>query len=228
MRKSEDLEDRSRPRAARKATRRPKKTVAVPPFKAKANGNGNGAVIHKLGERVRALRLERQWTLEELAVRSRVSRSSLSKIERDEVSPTYDVIQRVAQGFNVPVVEFFSAAQSPQVIARRTVSKADELEIHQGRGYLYQLLCNELSTKKMLPYLATIKARSIEEAGGYVHHSGEEFLFVLSGQITFFTEHYAPVALDPGDSIYIDSHMGHACVSRSKTSAKVLWIVTET
>ena len=222
------MANRSRPHAVRKAAGRPKKPV-VSSRKPKANGNGNGggAVIHKLGDRVRALRLERQWTLEELAVRSRVSRSSLSKIERDEVSPTYDVIQRVAQGFDVPVVEFFSAAQSPHVVARRAVSKADELEIHQGQGYLYQLLCNELSTKKMLPYLATIKARSIEEAGGYVHHAGEEFLFVLSGQITFFTEHYAPVALDPGDSIYIDSHMGHACVSRSKTSAKVLWIVTE-
>jgi transcriptional regulator with XRE-family HTH domain len=185
------------------------------------------ASIKKLGARVQTLRAAHGWTLGELAVRCGVSRSSLSKIERDEVSPTYDAIQRIALGFNIPVVELFSEQSSAPALGRRTVSRADQGETHQGRGYLYHLLCNELSTKKMLPYLATIDARSIGEAGGYVRHSGEEFLFVLSGTVQFFTEHYAPVVLEVGDSIYLDSQMGHTCISLSSGAAKVLWITTD-
>ena len=185
------------------------------------------AAIKKLGARLQALRATRGWTLGELATRCGVSRSSLSKIERDEVSPTYDVIQRIARGFDIPVVELFSEKTPGPALGRRAVGRAGQVETHQGRGYLYQLLCNELSTKRMLPYLATIDARSLQEAGGYVHHSGEEFLFVLSGTVQFFTEHYAPVMLETGDSIYLDSQMGHACISLSDTPAKVLWIATD-
>jgi transcriptional regulator with XRE-family HTH domain len=183
--------------------------------------------IRKLGARLQALRTARGWTLGELATQCGVSRSSLSKIERDEVSPTYDVIQRIARGFDIPVAELFSQAAAGPALGRRAVGRADQTETHQGRGYLYQLLCNELSTKKMLPYLATVDARTLQEAGGYVHHSGEEFLFVLSGTVQFFTEHYAPVVLEKGDSIYLDSQMGHACVSLSDSPAKVLWIATD-
>ena len=183
--------------------------------------------IHKLGGRVQTFRAERGWTLGELAAHSGVSRSSLSKIERDEVSPTYDVIQRIARAFAIPVVELFGQTAGAPTFARRVIGRAGQAETHQGRGYLYQLLCSELSTKAMLPYLATINARTLKEAGGYVRHSGEEFLFVLSGEVEFLTEHYAPVSLKVGDSIYLDSQMGHACISISDEPAKVLWTATE-
>lgn len=188
---------------------------------------GDAVEIHKLGGRVQAFRTDRGWTLGDLASQSGVSRSSLSKIERDEVSPTYDVIQRIARAFGIPVVELFGQAPGAPTFARRIVGRAGQAETHQGRGYLYQLLCSELSTKAMLPYLATVNARSLKEAGGHVRHSGEEFLFVLSGEVAFLTEHYAPVTLAVGDSIYLDSQMGHACISVSEEPAKVLWIATD-
>jgi transcriptional regulator with XRE-family HTH domain len=200
---------------------------AAPGREPAGDPRGDDPSIRQLGARLQALRAARGWTLGELASQCGVSRSSLSKIERNEVSPTYDAIQRIARGFDIPVVEFFSEKSDRTALGRRAVGRADDAEMHQGRGYVYQLLCNELSTKSMLPYVATINARSLQEAGGYIRHAGEELLFVLSGSVEFFTEHYAPVRLAVGDSIYLDSQMGHACVSTSEVPAKVLWIVSD-
>jgi len=55
-----------------------------------------------------------------------------------------------------------------------------------------------------------IRARSAEQFGDLVRHSGEEFLYVLSGKVVVQTEFYDPVTLGPGEVLYIDSNMGHA------------------
>lgn len=39
-------------------------------------------------------------------------------------------------------------------------------------------------------------------------HEGEEFVFVCNGQATLHSEHYEPLVLDPGDSVYFDSGAG--------------------
>jgi len=80
--------------------------------------------------------------------------------------------------------------------------------------------------KRILPFKARIKARSLDEFPGWVRHDGEEFLCVLSGTVQVFTEFYTPVTLEVGDSTYFDSKMGHAIVSLSKEDAEVIWICT--
>lgn len=65
----------------------------------------------------------------------------------------------------------------------------------------------------MIPILTRIRAKSAEEFGDLVRHSGEEFIYVLEGRIKVHTEFYDPVVLAPGESIYLDSNMGHAYVT---------------
>ena len=64
----------------------------------------------------------------------------------------------------------------------------------------------------MIPVLTRIRAKTVEEFGELVHHSGEEYIYVLEGRIEVHTEFYDPVMLEAGESIYIDSNMGHAYV----------------
>jgi len=180
--------------------------------------------IVKISSRIKDLRTKSGWTLEELSSKSSVSRSTISKLERDQVSPTYDVIQRLANGFGLSVVELLDTAPKRTAIGRRSVSNSADANYVQGRGYLYQLLCDDLSGKRMLPFRARILARTIEDAGGYVYHTGEECLFVLMGELMFHTEHYAPLRMTAGDTIYIDSSMGHACTSVSDEPAEVFWV----
>jgi quercetin dioxygenase-like cupin family protein len=88
------------------------------------------------------------------------------------------------------------------------------------------MLATDLSQKQMMPYRAIVRARSIDEFDGWVRHDGEEFMYVLSGTISFYTEFYEPVEMTRGDSAYYDAGMGHNVISVSQEDAVILWVTS--
>ena len=179
-----------------------------------------------LGERVRQLRQARSWTLEEAARRAGLARSTLSKIENGQMSPTFDAVQKLAHGLGIDVPQLFTAPVTDRVTGRRAITRASEGRLHPTTTYEHELLAPEISRKRMLPYRATIRARNFSDFGDWIRHDGEEFLLVLSGRVRLFTEFYEPVELDPGDSAYYDAAMGHCVVSASEDDAVILWVTT--
>lgn len=63
--------------------------------------------------------------------------------------------------------------------------------------YTHQMLCNELASKNMLPYITTIKARDVSEFSTWIRHADEEFMYVISGELNFISERYRPVKKAP-------------------------------
>ena len=84
-------------------------------------------------------------------------------------------------------------------------------------------MCNS-SITAFLPFRTVIKARSLEEFDDWDRHDSEDFIYVLDGAVTIYTEFYEPIELGVGDSIYLDCRMGHACVTSSPNDAVMLWI----
>ena len=74
----------------------------------------------------------------------------------------------------------------------------------------------------MVPIIINVSARSVEEVGGLVRHSGEEYLYVLCGSMELRTDLYAPLPLSAGDSVYFDSGMAHGYVRTSAGPCSVL------
>ena len=179
-----------------------------------------------LAERVRNLRKERGWTLEQAAQAAGLARSTLSKIENGQMSPTYDGLKKLAEGLAISVPQLFTPAAQTQVNGRMAVTKSGEGQAHPTTTYEHELLSGGLTRKSMLPYRARIRARQLEEFGGWVRHEGEEFLFVLTGIVRLYTEFYEPVELRRGDSAYYDAAMGHNVVSVSPEDATVLWVTS--
>ncbi len=179
-----------------------------------------------LGLRVRDLRRSLGWTLEEAASRAGLARSTLSKIENGQMSPTYDALKKLASGLAISVPQLFTPPSKAQVNGRMAVTKAGDGTAQATVTYEHELLAGSLSKKQMLPYRATIRARSFEEFSGWVRHDGEEFLFVLTGVIRLYTEFYEPVDLRRGDSAYYDAAMGHNVVSLSDENATILWVTS--
>ena len=177
-----------------------------------------------LGARVRELRRERGWTLEVAARAAGLARSTLSKIENGQMSPTYDALKKLAGGLAITVPQLFTPPERPRVSGRMAVTKAAEGQAHATATYEHRLLAGALTTKQMLPYTARIRARSLDEFGGWVRHDGEEFLFVLTGVARLYTEFHEPVDLRRGDSAYYDASMGHNVVSLSPEDATILWV----
>ena len=179
-----------------------------------------------LGQRVRQLRTDKDLTQTELARRSGVSHSTLSKIENNQLSPTFETILQIVDGLEIDISDLLTSSDGGPLRTRRVVTRHGEGERHESGNYVYETLCNEITNKRMIPLVARIKAHSLEQFGTPMRHPGEEVLYVLEGEIELHTEHYAPVRLGPGDCAYFDSSMGHACISTKEEEALVFWVST--
>lgn len=179
-----------------------------------------------LGIRVRELRKAKGWTLEQAATRAGLARSTLSKIENGQMSPTYEALKKLAQGMAISVPQLFTPAPKAQVSGRIVVTKSGEGQSHATTTYEHELLAGALTKKQMLPYRATIRARAMEDFDGWVRHDGEEYLYVLTGVIRLYTEFYEPVELRRGNSAYYDASMGHNVISLSDEDATILWVTS--
>ena len=180
----------------------------------------------RLGERIREIRRQNSWTLEDVSRQTGLARSTLSKIENGQMSPTFEAVQKLAAGLGIDVPQLFRPASEPGSPGRRDVTRAGEGRSHPTATYEHELLCTALTKKRMIPFKSRIHARSFEDFSGWVRHEGEEFLLVLEGAIHLYTEHYEPLQLNTGDSVYYDSGMGHACISISPEDALILWVTT--
>ncbi len=179
---------------------------------------------HQLGKRIRDLRRSRNWTLDEASRRTGLAKSTLSKIENHQMSPTFEAVQKLAAGLGIDVPQLFAPSAEGRSSGRRTLTRKDEGQPHPTVTYEHELLSTELSRKKMIPFKSRVRARSFSDFPDWVRHDGEEFLLVLEGTVELHTEFYEPVALACGDSVYYDSGMGHAVISISEEDALILWV----
>lgn len=193
---------------------------------ARENGNDETAEPLDLGARVRELRKARDWTLEQAAGQAGLARSTLSKIENGQMSPTYEALKKLATGLEISVPQLFTAPLKSQVNGRMGVTKSGNGPVRATTTYEHELLAENLTKKQMLPYRARVRARSMDEFDGWVRHDGEEFLYVLTGVVRLFTEFYEPVEMRRGDSAYYDAAMGHNVVSLSDEDATILWVTS--
>ena len=168
-----------------------------------------------LGHILRDLRNHRGWTLKEMSERSGIPVSTLSKVEHDRLTLTYDKLLQLSQKLNIRMSELFAEGEPADegVTARRSIGKQDDAVRVTTPNYDYYYLCTELRRKRMIPVLTRIRAKSLSEFGDLVRHSGEEYVHVLEGSIIVHTEFYDPITLGVGEGIYIDSNMGHGYIA---------------
>jgi len=112
-----------------------------------------------------------------------------------------------------------------QQAGRRAV---EHLLLGDTPNYEYGMLANNLTGKRMVPMRAHIHARDVSDFAEYIRHSGEEFVFLLSGKLELRFENGKAFRLMPGDSLYFDSSVGHVYLSLSKEDAEVLACCVDT
>lgn len=175
-----------------------------------------------VGLRLKEVRLQHRLTLQAVSQRTGVSVSTLSKIENGQVSPLFDVIMRISNGLAIPLEDFVNPGPKSQVSGRKTVTRLEDGVHFHSDQYDYKAHAMELASKGMVPLEMRVRARSIDEFERWSSHEGQEYVYVLEGEIEVHTEHYSPFALKAGESAYFDSNMRHAYVSLSQKDARVL------
>ena len=170
-----------------------------------------------IGGLLRSLRARKGWTLKQMSEHSGIPLSTLSKVEHDRLTLTYDKLLQLSQRLQLRMPELFAEQQEeppgPAVTARRSIGRIEDAIRVNTPNYDYYYLCPELRRKRMIPVLTRVRAKSIEEFGELVRHSGEEYIHVLEGRMEVHTEFYDPIVLEAGEAVYIDSNMGHAYIA---------------
>lgn len=178
------------------------------------------------GVALRALRQQKGLTLADVAQRTGLPISTVSKLENDKMSMTYDKLTRLASGLNVDITQLLSAdtasATAGRASGRRSITRADEGKVIETGKYFYRYLATDLLNKHFVPIVGEVRARSLEEFGELIQHSGEEFIYVLEGAIEVHTSLYSPLRLEQGDNIYLDSQMPHAYIAAAPGPCRIL------
>jgi transcriptional regulator with XRE-family HTH domain len=195
----------------------------LPPVEKKRAGPTLGALL-------RGLRHREGWTLKEMSAKSGIPFSTLSKIEHDRLTLSFDKLQQLSKRLGMRMSELFaedSEEQSQAVTARRSLGDIDKAVRVTTPNYDYYYLCTELRRKRMVPVITKIRASSREQFGELVRHPGEEFIYVIKGRVVVHTQFYDPVTLGEGQAIYIDSDMGHAYITAAGChEAEVLGVMS--
>jgi transcriptional regulator with XRE-family HTH domain len=178
------------------------------------------------GLALRSARLDQGLTLRELATRTGLPFSTLSKLENGKMGMSYDKLVLLAQALRIDIGTLVAAAPverpATQAVGRRSITRAGQPPNSSSERYQHRYLAPDLLGKIMVPMIIDIEARSLEEHRGIVRHEGEEYLYVVSGSMELHSDLYAPLRLDQGDSIYFDSGMAHAYVCVSDEPCRVL------
>ena len=174
---------------------------------------------------IRQARLNQGLSLRALSARAGLPYSTLSKLENGKMALTYDKMIRLAQALNLDLQDIItdaSPAAAPAGVGRRSVTRAGEERDAESERHVHHYPAADLLGKMMIPIIIDVQARSVEELGGLVRHSGEEYLYVLKGTMELHSDLYAALPLGPGDSIYFDSGMAHGYVRTSTGPCTVL------
>jgi len=188
------------------------------------------------GAVLKAARAAKGLTLARVSDRTGLPISTLSKIENGKMGLSYDKLTKLGSGLGLDIAQLLAGnhrpelaepevkrAPPPQVISgRRAVTRKGEGQRAETPTYRFNRHAVELLGKAVEPVMIEVAARSIEEFGALIRHSGEEFAYVVEGEIEFHCEFYAPTRLKEGDSVYFDAAMGHAYVAASTGRCRVL------
>jgi quercetin dioxygenase-like cupin family protein len=194
---------------------------------ASAGAAPGGAPVGKrsLGERIREAREMRGLTLQDLSSRSGVSVDGLERVEANRAIPPLGQLVRLGKALEMKMGYFLSAGvDKPMCVvrsdARPTVARHGKQRSEQY-GYVYESLAPEKTNRLMEPFLVTLTPT---EFGEFSSHDGQEFLFVLEGEIRVQVGKEVEV-LHPGDSIYYDSSHSHLVKCYGSKPAKILAVI---
>lgn len=168
--------------------------------------------MSEAARQIRAYRQLRGISLRQLAETLGISHSQLSKIESGKAKLTVETALKIAGVLQVPA-SIFLAQPAPQATARRVITRHHSGGMHETPGMSFEVLCPGFKEKHNMFWRVTISATTLEANGGWRQHPGQEFIYVLSGDLELHSSYYEPLVLKQGDSILFDADQPHAYVA---------------
>lgn len=179
-------------------------------------------IASRVCKRVRELRNQRKWSLEQLAKASGVSRSMLSQIEREQANPTLAVTLRIAQAFEMSLVELVEAAAAPRPI--EVIRAGDQQALFRSDDDCEIRTLSPLHLEKDVE-LYELRLRPKRTLHSAAHFEGtREFLTVQQGKVRVQSGEGLEM-LNRGDSASYRADTAHAIENLGRSEAIILLVV---
>lgn len=179
--------------------------------------------MDKIGFRIKQKRERTQIKLTELAERVGVSVSCLSQIENGKAFPSIITLKKIADSLDSTVGELIGENEN---LINNPVMKIEERKIVDATptGANIFLLSHHDDSKKMETYSILLPAGASTD-NYMVKHSGQEFIYVVKGTVTFTLEQNSYI-LRQGDSAYFNSNTDHKLQNSSDDESEIIWVIT--
>lgn len=181
----------------------------------------------QIGEKIKRFREDNNLTLKDIAKRTGFSTAVLSQIENHLISPPLGTLIRLTQALDLTPGYFFDqhpdkAFTIVRQAERRPVSRfASKRGVQYG--YSYESLGHDMKDRHMEPFLVTLEPATLASPKP-ASHDGQEFLFVLEGEMKVTLGDHSDV-LQPGDAIYYDSNIPHLVQCKGNEKALILAVI---
>lgn len=159
-----------------------------------------------VGTMIRSLRRRQHRKLSDIASPCGLTVSMISKIENNRASPSVSALTNIASALGVSVATLLEEQADKSRVFNPAGESASRQVIAAEKGYRFFPFATERVRKSMQPFLFV--ARRGEIIREPLSHAGEEFIYMLSGEMRYFvgTEEFR---LRSGDGLYYDAEEAH-------------------
>jgi transcriptional regulator with XRE-family HTH domain len=173
-----------------------------------------------IGEKIKAIRVKKNLTQEELADRCELTKGFISQVERDLTSPSIATLVDILEGLGTNLKDFFNEEEEEKIVFH----KDDIFEtVNEELKYVLHWIIPNAQKNSMEPIMVTLSqgGRTKEDSP----HEGEEFGYVLSGTIYLHlgSEKYK---VRKGESFYYRTNSDHYIENAGKSEAALIWVST--
>ena len=183
---------------------------------------------HSVGKKIKALREARNLSIKELAEKSKTHKMFIEQLESEQLVPSIAPLLKIARGLGVHLRTFLDDEPTTRAVVARAGQPQTEMEFSGLGPYCvssleFHPLAKNKRGRHMEPFVIEVHP-SVPEECTFSFHEGEEFLYVLEGEIEVLHGDDRHV-LGVGDSIYYDSMSPHQVKTAGDKEARILAVI---
>lgn len=169
-----------------------------------------------LGAKLRRLRQRSGLGLHEAARHAKISPSFLSSLELSRANPSVATLQRLASTYGTTVLDFYGLPKR----ANRLMRRRDRPVIETRSGVRMEQL--SVGSRQIESNIWHVQPGAGSD--GTYSHQGEEFVYVISGELELWLDELERYTLREGDSLWFESTTGHRWYNPSNQETVLLWV----
>ena len=179
-------------------------------------------IVSSIGPKLRALRKQTGFSLQQLSDRSDVSPAAIHKIEQGDMVPTITTMLKIAGALNRPISYFVDEEtdSSEPIVFTPAGESRPIFTSHVGIDLA------GISGPYGRFFLAGAKATVVPQASSGtkpMEHPGEELVYVVEGTLEF-TVSDTTFQLGPGDALHFRTDQKHAWANRGDEPVSAIWL----